>query len=131
MSEYQTTDGGLRMPVRLARPQLSALGSGEYAHDVGFFHDQKFFTVELNLGAGPFSEQDLVANLKIDRDQLAGFVAATGAGSYDLALLGLLARGVRNNDAAGGLLLGIDAFHDHTIVQGAELGFRHIDLVAA
>src|ERR1700730_16151511 len=109
----------------------SDLGSGEHAHDVGLFHDQEILAVELDLGTGPFSEQYLVADLEIDRDQLAGLVAAAGPRCKDLALLRLLACGVRNDDAAGGLLLGLDAFHDHPIVQGAELGFRHDDLVVA
>src|ERR1700719_4793405 len=104
---------------------------GEHAHDVGFFHDQEILAVELNLGTRPFSEQYLVADLEIDRDQLAGLVAAAGTGCDDLALLRLFARGVWNDDGAGGLLLGLDTFHDHPIVQGAELGFRHDDLVAA
>src|ERR1700674_2107122 len=105
--------------------------SGDHAHDVGLLHDQELLAVELDLGAGPFSEQHLVADLDVDRDQLAGLVAAPGADGGHLALLGLLARGIRDDDAAGGLLLGIDALHDHPVVQRTELGFRHDDLVAA
>src|SRR5262249_1648619 len=63
--------------------------------------------------------------------QLAGLVATARAGRDDLALLRLLARGIRNDDAAGGLFLGFDALDDHSIVQRTELGFRHGDLVAA
>src|SRR6185437_13968893 len=60
--------------------------SGQHAHDVGLLHDQEFLTIELDLGARPFAEQDTVADLEIDRDQLAGFVAATWADANHLAL---------------------------------------------
>src|SRR5437588_13006833 len=42
------------------------------------------------------------------------------ADSHDLALRGLLLGGVGNNDAAGGLLLGIDALDDDAVVKRAE-----------
>src|SRR6202011_1733474 len=57
--------------------------SGDYAHDVGLLHDQEILAIELDLGAGPLAEQHLVANLEVDRDQLAGFVAAAGANRRD------------------------------------------------
>src|SRR4051812_8640457 len=37
-------------------------GAIEHAHDVAFFHDQKLDAVKLDLGAGPFAEQHLVAD---------------------------------------------------------------------
>src|SRR6516165_1977529 len=49
------------------------------AHHVGLLHDQVFLTVDLDLGAGPLAEQDAVARLEVERDQLAGLVAGTGA----------------------------------------------------
>src|SRR5947209_19138455 len=94
------------------------LGSGqigENAHDVAFLHDQQFLTVEFDLGAGPFAEQHAVANLEIDRDQLAGFVAAAWSNGGDFALRGLLLGSVRNDDAASGLLFGVDTL-DHDAV---------------
>src|SRR4051794_33889548 len=106
-------------------PALSglALGGGrlvEHAHDVGLLHDQELLAVDLDLGARPFAEQHAVADLEVDRDQLAGFVAATRADSDDLALRGLLFGGVRNDDAAGSLFLGIDALNDDTVVKRAK-----------
>jgi hypothetical protein len=50
----------------------------EHAHDVALFHDQVIDAVELDFGAGPFSEQDTVARLQLDRDQVALVVAAAG-----------------------------------------------------
>src|SRR5215510_12179048 len=125
----QTVGGAIRTSV--LRSLCAVLCSGEHAHDVGFLHDQQILAVELDFGAGPFSEQHLVSDLHIDRGQLPRLVAGAGAGRKDPALLRLLARGVRNDDAAGGLLLGFDALHEHTVVQRTELGFRHDDLVAA
>ena len=61
---------------------LGSGGIGEDAHDVAFLHDQEILTVDLDLGAGPLAEQHAVADLHIDRDQLAGFVAA-GPGARD------------------------------------------------
>src|SRR5215471_15686672 len=106
--------------------------SGEHAHDVGLLHDQEILAVELDLGARPLAEQHLVADLDVDRDQLAGLVAPARADRHHLALRRLLLGAVRNDDAAGGLLLGVDAAHDHPVMQGAEFAaFGHGFLVAA
>src|ERR1043166_3349040 len=98
------------------------LGDGlfENAHDVAFLHDQEVLTIDLHLGAGPLAEQHALADLEVDRDQLAVLVSATGADGDDLALRGLLFDGVGNDDAAGALLLGIDALDDDAVVKRAE-----------
>src|SRR5216683_5983706 len=131
MTELTQLTALYELPSSILCSLSSVLRSVEHAHDVGFLHDQEILAVELHLGAGPFSEQHFIANLEIDGDQLADIVATAGAGRHDLALLRLLARGIRNDDAAGGLFLGFDALHDHSVVQRTELGFRHGDLVAA
>ena len=41
------------------------------AHDVGFLHDQQFFAIDLDFGARPFAEQDAVAGLDVEGDDLA------------------------------------------------------------
>src|SRR5579872_6707435 len=74
----------------------------EHAHDVAFFHDQVFDPLDLDFRARPFAEQHPVADLDVDRDQLAVIVAPAGPNTDDLALLGLLLGGVRDDDAAGG-----------------------------
>src|SRR3979490_768850 len=61
---------------------------GENAHDVALLHDQQFLAVEHDFGARPLAEQDAVADLEVDRDQLAGFVTATRADGGDFALGG-------------------------------------------
>src|ERR1700683_1066611 len=62
---------------------------GEDAHDVALLHDQEIFAVDLDLGARPLAEQDAVADLDVDRDQLAGLVAATRTDGRHFALGGL------------------------------------------
>src|SRR3981189_440026 len=99
------------------------LGSGhvgEDAHDVAFLHDQQFLTIELDLGAGPLAEQHAVADLEVDRDQLASFVAATRADGCDFALRGLFLGAVRNDDAASGLLFGVDTLDHDAVVKRTE-----------
>src|SRR6056297_2776037 len=58
------------------------------AEDVAFLHDQQFFTVDLDLGAGPFAEQDLVAGFHSHCDQLAAVLAGTFANADDFAFCG-------------------------------------------
>jgi hypothetical protein len=64
-------------------------GVGENAHNVALLHDQHLLAVDLDLGAGPFAEQHAVADLDLDRDQLAALVAAARADGDDFALGGL------------------------------------------
>src|SRR6202158_5468829 len=76
------------------------LGGGkvsENAHDVALLHDQQLLAVDLDLGARPLAEQHAVADLDVDRDQLASFVAATRANSDDFALWGLFLGTGRNS----------------------------------
>src|SRR5258708_29972721 len=86
------------------------------AHDVALLHDQELFAVDLDLGARPFAEQHSVADL-----ELAGLVAAAGANRDHFALGGLFLGGVGNDDAAGGLLFGLDALDDNTVLERTEL----------
>ena len=51
---------------------------------------------------------------------LPALVAAAGADADDFALGGLLFGGIGNDDAAGALLLGIDALDDDAVVKRTE-----------
>src|SRR3954447_15826866 len=93
---------------------------GEDAHDVAFLHDQQLLAVDLDLGAGPLAEQHAVTDLEIDRDQLAGLVAAARADGGDLALRGLFLGSVGNDNAACGLLFGVDALDHDAVVKRTE-----------
>src|SRR5271169_990899 len=105
---------------RLSGLLLGSGNVGENAHDVALFHDQELLTVELDFGARPLAEQNAVANLEIDRDQLAGFVAATRADGGDFALRGLFLGTVRNDNAASCLLFGVDTLDHNAVVKRTE-----------
>src|SRR6202163_1550908 len=92
----------------------------QYAHDVALLHDQEFLAVELDLGARPFAEQHAVADLEVDRDQLAGFVTAARTDRRDFALRGLFLGAVRNDDAASCLFFGVDALDHNAVVKRTE-----------
>jgi hypothetical protein len=55
-----------------------AVGSADDAQDVAFFHDEQVLAVDLDLGAGPLSEEDAVAGLDVERGELTGFIATPG-----------------------------------------------------
>src|SRR5260221_6692169 len=99
--------------------------SGQHAHDVALLHDQEVLAVELDLGARPLAEQHAVADLEVDRDQLAGFVTAARTHRGDFALRGLFLGGVRNDDAALGLFFGFDSLDHDTVMQRTKFGFSH------
>src|SRR6267143_979579 len=99
------------------------LGDGhvsENAHDVALLHDQKLLAIELDLGARPFAEQHAVADLEVDRDQLAVFVTAARTDRRDFALRGLFLGTVRNDDAASCLFFGVDALDHDAVVERTE-----------
>src|SRR5215210_2738336 len=100
---------------------LQGFRGGDDAHDVGFLHDQEVLTVDLDLGAGPLAEQDAVAGLDVERVDAAGLIAGAGADGDDFAFLRLLLDGIRDDDAALGLLLALNAADDNSIVQRTEL----------
>ena len=58
-------------------------GSADDPEDVAFLHDQQVFAIELDLGAGPFAEQDLVARLDVERRDLAVLGLGAGAKAED------------------------------------------------
>src|SRR5712672_3011283 len=46
----------------------------EHAHDVALLHDQEFNAFNLDLGARPFAEQHVVADVEVDGDEFPGLV---------------------------------------------------------
>src|SRR3979411_2105650 len=95
---------------------LDGAAAFDHAHDVALLHNQEILAVDLHFGARPFAEQHGIADLQIDRDQLAGLVARTWADGDDFALRGLFLGSVGNDDAAGSLFLGIDSLDDNAVV---------------
>src|SRR5215208_3964855 len=103
-----------------SRSLLARFGLDQHPHDVAFLHDQVLDFVNLDLGSRPLAEQHLVANLDVDRDQLAALVAAARADGDHLAALRLFLGVIRNDDACGGSCLGFDTFDDDTVVEWTE-----------
>src|SRR5580693_3591172 len=91
--------------------------SGDHAHDVGLFHDDQLFAVELDLGARPFAEQHAVALLDVERDELAVLAAGAGAARHDLAFHRLFLGGVGDDDAPRCLRLRFHAPNQHAVMQ--------------
>src|SRR5215210_7213500 len=96
-------------------------GALDDAHDVALLHDQEVLAIDAHLGAGPLAEQDAVAGLHVEGDDLAALVAGARAHGDDLAFLRLLLGGVGDDDAALRLLLRVDAADDDTVMQRTEL----------
>src|SRR6185437_6569608 len=91
------------------------------AHDVALLHDEELLAIKLHLGARPLAEQDAVARLDVEGDDLALLVARAGADGDDLALHRLFLGGVGDDDAARGLFLGVEPTDHDPVMQGTEL----------
>ena len=76
-------------------------GSGDDAQDVAFLHDDQLFAVDLDLGARPFAEQDLVAGFDLERMNLALLIAGAGADGDDFAFLRLFLGRIGDDDPPG------------------------------
>src|ERR1700732_3686106 len=96
-------------------------GSGDDAQDVALLHDEKILPVDLDFGARPFAEQNLVAGLDIERWELATFIAAAGPHRDDLAFLGLLLGGIGDDDPTLGLFLAFETSDHDAVVQRTKV----------
>src|ERR1700704_436345 len=88
--------------------------------NIGLFKNEAIFAVDDHVGTHPFSEQYLIADLDIQRDDLAGLIARAWSNSQDLAFDRFFLRRIRNDDAARGLFLSFDTSHQDAVVQGSE-----------
>src|SRR5207249_5727866 len=109
----------------LMRQPLGSLLAGDglfdHAHDVALFHDQILDSLDLDLRARPFAEQNAVANLEVDGDDFASLIAATGTDGDHLSLGRLLFGSIRNDDSTCALVLGVDARNHDAVVKGPKL----------
>src|SRR4051812_22375402 len=119
--------GGMGLAMRrLGGLALGHDGFVDHAHDVGLLHDQEVLAVDLDLGARPLAEQHAVADLDVDRNELAGLVAAAWAHRDHFALRRLFLRGVGDDDATSRLLIGSDTLDDDAVVKRTKLhGILH------
>src|SRR5262249_1117525 len=92
----------------------------ENAENVALFHDEKIFAIDLHFASRPLAEQDAIANLHIERNSLARFIASAGTDGDHFALLGLFLCGVGDDDPARSLCFFLNALHDNTIVERTE-----------
>src|SRR5215204_7738116 len=90
---------------------------GDDAHDVALLHDEEILAIDANLGARPLAEQNPIAGLHFERDDLATLIASTRPGGDDLAFLRLFLRGIRNDDAALCLFFRIDTTDYDAVMQ--------------
>lgn len=79
-----------------------------------------FLLADLYRGAAVLGNQDPVAGVDAHGDALAVLVKGAGADGQDLGLVELLDARLGQEDAAGGLGLGLDALHQHPVQQGDE-----------
>src|SRR4051794_7297649 len=82
--------------------------SGDDSEDVTRGEDEVLLAAVLDLGAAVLAVDHLVADRHVQRDAVAVVVDTAGTDRLDLALLGLLLGGVRNDQAGGGGLLGFE-----------------------
>ena len=94
--------------------------SADDPQDVGFLHDDQLFAVDLDLGARPFAEQDLVASLDVERGDRAVLGAGPGADGDDFAFLRLFLGRIGNDDPAGGFSFSLDPADENSIVKRPE-----------
>src|SRR5438445_3279214 len=97
----------------------------DHAEDVFLAHDQVFFAVELDLGAGILAEQHGIAGLDVQRDHLPVLAALSLPDGDDLPLLRLLLGGIGDDDAALGLLdLLLEALDEYPVLKWPDLHAR-------
>jgi hypothetical protein len=111
-----TVSSGTRIWRAQSGGPLFGVGLDQHPHNVALFHYEVLDTIDFDLGAG----QDAVADLDVDRDELAALVSAAGSNGDDLALLRLLLGGVGNDYASSGRRLGVDSLDDNSVVKRSE-----------
>ena len=79
-------------------------GAVQNAEDFVLAHDEVFLAVQLDIAARVLPEEDAVADLHVQRNQLAILQALSLADSDDFAFLRLLFCGIRDEQPADGLL---------------------------
>src|ERR1700739_709135 len=92
-----------------------------HGHDVFFAHDHEVITVDLDLRSAVLAEQDLVADLHVERPHLTVFKNLSLTDRDDLSLDGLLRRGIGNHDTARGGALLFQALHDDAVMKRTNL----------
>src|SRR4029450_1555501 len=88
--------------------------------------DQGLLAGVLDLGTAVLAVENGVADLDVERDPLLAVVVEPArADREDLALLRLLLGGVRNDQAGGRRLLGVERLDDDAVLERLD-GDRHV-----
>src|SRR6185312_643077 len=90
--------------------------AAEDAEDLFFLEDQEFFTVNLDVAAGVFSEQDAIALFHAHGNMLA-FVILSGADRHNNTFLWFLFCRVRNDDASAHGFSFLYATHQNSLSE--------------
>src|SRR5262249_7100636 len=80
----------------------------------------QFFALDLDGLPGVLAEQDPVPDLEIDRPDFAVVQKLALSDREDFALVGLLSRGIGNDNAGGGLALFFETLDDDSVVQWTD-----------
>src|SRR5438034_10159162 len=94
--------------------------SAEDPEDVFLLHDEVLFAAQPDLVAGILAEEDSVAFLHRERELLAIVGHLAGAHGDDRALLRLFLGGVGDDEAAVLLILLVEAFDEHAVMERAQ-----------
>jgi hypothetical protein len=100
----------------------------ELGEEVALGEDDVLLVLDLDLLPGVLRVEDTVADGDVHGDDVAFLVAAAGADSDDLALVGLLLGGVGDDDAAGEDLFLDDGLEDDLVGEGNQF-LSHADLL--
>src|SRR5690606_14595798 len=96
-----------------------------HGEDVARGQDEVVLAAVLDLGAAVLAVDDLVADRHVERDAVAVVVDTARTDGQDLALLGLLLGGVRDDQAGCGRGLGLEGLHDDPVLERLD-GDRHV-----
>src|SRR5689334_16682237 len=86
-----------------------------------FAEDQVVDVLELDVGAGVFAEEDSVADLHVEREDVTFIGDAALADGNHFALLRLFFGAVGDDDAADALFLFFDASDENAIAKGTDV----------
>lgn len=94
--------------------------SPQWCHLLAVTEQVVLLLARLDGRATKLGNQHSVADSNAHGDALAITVQATGSNGKDLGLVELLDAGLGQEDAAGGLGLGLDALDEHAVQEGSE-----------
>src|SRR4051795_4334754 len=102
--------------------------SADDGENVARGEDEVLLAAVLDLGAAVLAVDHLVADGHVEGDAVAVVVDATGTHAQDLALLGLLLGGVRDDQAGSRGLLGLEGLDNDPVLERLDVDRHDVDL---